>query len=42
MGFGGQEIHSSHVPGLENGDIDLRFPCFPDLVRYKRRAGDFI
>ena len=37
-----QEIHSSHVPGLENGDIDLRFPCFPDLVRYKRRAGDFI
>ena len=28
--------------GLENGDIDFRFPCFPDLVRYKRRAGDIV
>ena len=31
MGFGGQEIHSSHVPGLENGDIDLPFPMFSRL-----------
>ena len=39
-----QEIHSSHVPGLENGDIDLRFPwIFPiSWWGHKRRAGDFI
>ena len=41
-----QEIHSSHVPGLENcsSDIDLRFPwIFPiSWWGHKRRAGDFV
>jgi len=41
-----QEIHSSHVPGLENGDIiDLRFPSIPISWwghNKRRAAGDFV
>ena len=41
-----REIHSSHVPGLENGDIiDLRFPSIPISWwghNKRRAAGDFV